>query len=112
MPNIQERYSILQAISTKIPVENNELLHSIAKQTWGYTGADLQGLLYSAQLEAIHERMEQETIYNENVDSENDINFIVFDGHGVDSTSRDKCEPKVHFFMMICNEYVVRSKLF
>ena len=35
------------------------LLPSVAARTEGFTGADLQALLYSAQMLAVHEKLER-----------------------------------------------------
>ena len=63
LPNMDDRLDILQALSKKLRV-SPELLGStqplrnlaeIARRTEGYSGADLQAIIYNAQLEAIHD---------------------------------------------------------
>ena len=57
MPNMDDRLDILRAVSSKLdltPEVDNKLL-SIAARTEGFSGADLQALMYNAHLEAIHD---------------------------------------------------------
>ncbi len=61
LPDLNDRLDILQALSKKLrlspDVLNNvnpqESLHEIALRTEGYSGADLQAVIYNAHLEAI-----------------------------------------------------------
>lgn len=63
MPNFDDRVDILQALSTKLKISPEVLegqsghrgLGEVARRTEGYSGADLQALIYNAQLEAIHD---------------------------------------------------------
>ena len=62
MPNQDDRLDILRAISGKLKVEQDVLhgenegsLAEVAKRTEGYSGADLQAVIYNAHLEAIHD---------------------------------------------------------
>lgn len=57
MPNMDDRLDILRAVSVKLdltPEVENKLL-SVAARTEGFSGADLQALMYNAHLEAIHD---------------------------------------------------------
>lgn len=57
MPDMNDRLDILGAVSTKLhltPEVENRLL-SVAQRTDGFSGADLQALMYNAHLEAIHD---------------------------------------------------------
>lgn len=57
MPDMNDRLDILKAVSTKLhltPEVDNRLL-SVAQRTEGFSGADLQALMYNAHLEAIHD---------------------------------------------------------
>ena len=45
---------ILKAASRKVDVADDTDMQSLAERTEGYTGADIQALIYNAQLEAIH----------------------------------------------------------
>ncbi|KAK5050847.1 hypothetical protein LTR84_003406 [Exophiala bonariae] len=57
MPDMDDRLDILRAVSVKLaltPEVDNKLL-SVAARTEGFSGADLQALMYNAHLEAIHD---------------------------------------------------------
>ncbi|KAK5330013.1 Peroxisome biosynthesis protein pex1 [Exophiala xenobiotica] len=57
MPDMNDRLDILGAVSTNLhltPEVENRLL-SVAQRTEGFSGADLQALMYNAHLEAIHD---------------------------------------------------------
>ncbi|MCJ1378104.1 Peroxisome biosynthesis protein pex1 [Xylographa soralifera] len=63
LPNMEDRLDILHALSTKLKIDQNVLdgngsrkdLAEIAHRTDGYSGADLQAVVYNAHLEAIHD---------------------------------------------------------
>lgn len=63
MPNTEDRLDILRAVTGQLKIESSILdssnesqsLHEIARQTQGYSGADLQAVMYNAHLEAIHD---------------------------------------------------------
>ncbi|CAI6341792.1 unnamed protein product [Periconia digitata] len=66
MPALEERVDILQAVTRKLHVapsvletdaSQSENLHEIARRTEGLSGADLQAVVYNAQLEAIHDAL-------------------------------------------------------
>ncbi|CAK4645316.1 unnamed protein product [Aphanomyces euteiches] len=61
-PNVAERLSILQAVSRKMELADDvpAMLATVAQQTELYSGADLQAVLYAAQLEAVHESIPAE----------------------------------------------------
>jgi peroxin-1 len=54
LPSFEERLEILEALSLKMKLESNVDLKVYAEKTEGFSGADLQGFLYNAHLEAIH----------------------------------------------------------
>ncbi|KAH9994902.1 AAA-domain-containing protein [Xylariaceae sp. FL0662B] len=59
-PSLEDRVDILQALGKKVKLSeevssSEEGLVEIAKRTEGYSGADLQALISNAQLEAIHD---------------------------------------------------------
>ncbi len=57
LPGYDDRVEILKSVSTKLKMSEDVLvsgLDEVAKLTEGYSGADLQALVYNAQLEAIH----------------------------------------------------------
>ena len=58
LPTYEERIDILGALSKKLKISSEAKgkgFEEIARQTEYYTGADLQALIYTAQLEAIHD---------------------------------------------------------
>lgn len=63
MPALEERIDILKAVTRKLHLapsiletgHEGENLREIARRTEGYSGADLQAVVYNAQLEAIHD---------------------------------------------------------
>ncbi|PPQ98400.1 hypothetical protein CVT24_004079 [Panaeolus cyanescens] len=54
VPDAEERKDILKAVSKKIRLAASVDLDEIASKTEGFSGADLQALLYNAHLDAIH----------------------------------------------------------
>lgn len=63
MPSLEERIDILRAVTGSLHLapsvletgESGQNLREIARRTEGYSGADLQAVVYNAQLEAIHD---------------------------------------------------------
>jgi len=66
MPDMEDREDILRRVADKLMFESSILIHDndsnvkenlkeVAKRTEGYSGADLQAVLYNAHLEAIHD---------------------------------------------------------
>ncbi|KAH9006583.1 AAA-domain-containing protein [Lactarius hatsudake] len=54
MPTKEERREILQAHARKVPVSPGVDFDRLADATEGFSGADLQALLYNAHLEVVH----------------------------------------------------------
>ena len=67
MPDLNDRWDILQALSKKLHITPDILeskdphrnLLEIALRTDGYSGADLQAVIYNAHLEAIHQLLDE-----------------------------------------------------
>lgn len=63
MPSLDDRLDILRALSKKLSISRDILdaahqrrsLSEVAHRTAGYSGADLQAVIYNAHLEAIHD---------------------------------------------------------
>lgn len=62
MPDVEDRIDILRAVSGKLRVDASlaeghgaRSLAQVAQRTEGYSGADLQAVMYNAHLEAIHD---------------------------------------------------------
>ncbi len=64
-PNLAEREAILKIHGRKIKIAGHMDFHEIAKQTIGFSGADLANLINQAALIAVHDA--QETVALENV---------------------------------------------
>ncbi|KAK4057620.1 Peroxisome biosynthesis protein pex1 [Microbotryomycetes sp. JL221] len=58
MPDENDRFEILKACSRKIHLAPSIDLRHLATKTDGYSGADLQAVMYNAHLEAIHETLQ------------------------------------------------------
>ncbi|KAJ7209658.1 P-loop containing nucleoside triphosphate hydrolase protein, partial [Mycena pura] len=54
MPNLEDRKDILKAVSRKVVLSPTVQFDEIAAATDGFSGADLQALLYNAHLEVVH----------------------------------------------------------
>jgi len=63
MPDMDDRLDILKAVSEKLKLtaEVQNRLLSVAARTEGFSGADLQALMYNAHLEAIHDLLGDKT---------------------------------------------------
>jgi SpoVK/Ycf46/Vps4 family AAA+-type ATPase len=57
-PGMEDREGILRALGRKMKFDQDVHFSQLAIWTENCTGADLQALLYNAQLEAIHERLD------------------------------------------------------
>ncbi len=60
MPDEESRLDIMRAVANKVKLDDSVDLTYWAKQTQGFSGADLQALLYNAHLETIHETIAAE----------------------------------------------------
>jgi peroxin-1 len=59
MPNAEDRRDILRAVSRKIGLSTEVDLNDYVKKTKGYSGADLQALLYNAHLACVHSNISE-----------------------------------------------------
>lgn len=60
LPDLDDRVDILRALSGKLELGPDVKVEDIAERTEGYSGADLQAVLYNAHLEAIHDVIGEE----------------------------------------------------
>ncbi|XP_064639105.1 peroxisomal ATPase PEX1-like [Lineus longissimus] len=67
MPNENERLEILEALTRKMILADDVDLAAVAKVCEHFTGADFKGLLYSAQLEAIHGQFDSKILEKSSV---------------------------------------------
>ncbi|KAI9890006.1 MAG: Peroxisome biosynthesis protein pex1 [Vezdaea aestivalis] len=96
MPNEADRHDILRAISISLEVSNEVLedgLAEVAGLTEGYSGADLQAVLYNAHLGAIHDHLGDGGVPTRDSSKQQKQNvykaasgFIYFDFDGTDDT--------------------------
>ena len=61
-PSEIERKDIIERISKTIPLSNAVSIEELAAKTSGFSGADLQSLLYTAQLASINEHISNTTV--------------------------------------------------
>ncbi|XP_023242484.1 peroxisome biogenesis factor 1-like isoform X1 [Centruroides sculpturatus] len=77
LPNEEERLEILQALSRKLHLSSDVDFEYLAAATANFSGADLQSLLYSAQIESLHHLNDQrKQNKSENVHEFSDIIYI------------------------------------
>ncbi|KAL8840444.1 MAG: hypothetical protein Q9170_001320 [Blastenia crenularia] len=63
LPDFEDRLDILTVIGKKLKMDprilssGRQSLHEVAQRTEGYSGADLQAVVYNAHLEAIHDEI-------------------------------------------------------
>lgn len=60
MPDYEDRLDILKRICLKMDLADDVDLENVARQTVGFSGADMQGLGYNAYLKAVHEKLAEE----------------------------------------------------
>ncbi|KAI5819413.1 P-loop containing nucleoside triphosphate hydrolase protein [Pyronema omphalodes] len=53
LPNFEDRLDIIRAVGSKVHFDSSVSLDAIAARTEGYSGADLQAVVYNAHLEAV-----------------------------------------------------------
>ncbi|TSK31456.1 Peroxisome biogenesis factor 1 [Bagarius yarrelli] len=82
-PDRQARLEILKALTRTVPLAADVDLEQIAVATEQYTGADLKGLLYNAQLEAIHSSLGPNVLADlgSGSDSEVSVSSLIFLNH-------------------------------
>lgn len=92
MPNFEDRLDILKSITRKMELADEVDLQEVAKQTEGFSGADLQALGYNAYLGAVHEKLEKDKL----------------EAEGVSQTE----QPDVHeFFQVPLNQMKLNTKM-
>ena len=76
-PDENDRLDIIRKITQKIPLDHSISKLMIAQKTEGFSGADLQALLYTAQLAAINEELRNSQII---VDVPKELKFKILQG--------------------------------
>ncbi|KAI5795295.1 P-loop containing nucleoside triphosphate hydrolase protein, partial [Geopyxis carbonaria] len=96
LPSVEERLDIIHAVSRKVHFSEEVELSEIARRTAGYSGADLQAVVYNAHLEAVQaiigeEIRKKEAMGEESTETEVDqLDFLEF----VWGDAKDKTEMK------------------
>ncbi|KDN44933.1 AAA-domain-containing protein [Tilletiaria anomala UBC 951] len=95
MPSEEDRLDIMRAVSQKVKLHPDVDLKEWAKRTEGFSGADLQALLYNAHLETIHESINNTKLVSSNGNiaskkdgEQNDVRFVCVGGGDNDAHSR------------------------
>ena len=84
---------ILNAVSRKLTLAPSVDLDEIARLTEGFSGADLQALVYNAHLEVIHEATDHIELSSESTGEKTPIQYIVIGGpEDSQNRSRTKAE--------------------
>ncbi|KAF0467794.1 AAA-domain-containing protein [Gigaspora margarita] len=94
MPTLQERIEILKALARKMDLSDDVDLSYYAKKCQGFSGADLQALLYNAHLEAIHETIDSEKSLEKKTSRSNggDMQFVRFSASSKNSAALTAAE--------------------
>jgi len=93
MPNVNDRKEILESVSHKVFLSPEIDLSAIAEATEGYTGADLQALVYNANLEAVHATitLDPSTRAARTTEEESEkVEYVVFGGREEENVGRTK----------------------
>ncbi|KAK9451685.1 P-loop containing nucleoside triphosphate hydrolase protein [Limtongia smithiae] len=69
MPSLDDRLDILRVLSRKMKLSDDISLAEIARDTEGYSPADLQALMYNAHLDAIHDIVDNQ--HDEKIEDSN-----------------------------------------
>ncbi|KAL1710677.1 P-loop containing nucleoside triphosphate hydrolase protein [Schizophyllum commune] len=90
MPTTEERKDILSAVARKVALAPDVDLAHAAEATEGFSGADLQALLYNAHLEAVHESIARGPAVERSsaADDETSVEYKIIGGSGAGVASR------------------------
>ncbi|KAL1736307.1 P-loop containing nucleoside triphosphate hydrolase protein [Schizophyllum commune] len=90
MPTTEERKDILSAVARKVALAPDVDLTNAAEATEGFSGADLQALLYNAHLEAVHESIARGPAVERSsaADDEASVEYKIIGGNGAGVASR------------------------
>ncbi|KAI0032780.1 AAA-domain-containing protein [Vararia minispora EC-137] len=96
MPSLAERAEILAAHARKLPVSSTVNFVFIAERTDGFSGADLQALVYNAHLEAVHSDLGMHASLADDPQTESgeekQVKFVTFggeEGEGIRSRAEE-----------------------
>ncbi|KAN0080194.1 P-loop containing nucleoside triphosphate hydrolase protein [Tylopilus felleus] len=82
MPNEEDRNDILQAVSRKVTLAPSVDFEEIARLTEGYSGADLQSLVYNAHLQVVHASIDATSTRRSGQEDEKRIRYVTLGGTG------------------------------
>ncbi|KAF9047391.1 P-loop containing nucleoside triphosphate hydrolase protein [Panaeolus papilionaceus] len=84
VPDFEERKDILKAVSKKIRLAASVDLDYVASKTDGFSGADLQALLYNAHLDAIHASIAGVTLESKTseIDQSSPVRYTIIGASG------------------------------
>ncbi|KAL1696033.1 P-loop containing nucleoside triphosphate hydrolase protein [Schizophyllum commune] len=90
MPTTEERKDILSAVARKVALAPDVDLTHAAEVTEGFSGADLQALLYNAHLEAVHESISRGPAVERSsaANDEASVEYKIIGGNGAGVASR------------------------
>lgn len=71
IPDLENRMDIIQTVTKKMSLGAHINLKYIAEQTEGFSGADIQALCYNAYLNAVHRKLQNDTLEEEKVSNSN-----------------------------------------
>lgn len=81
-PDSLERLAIFEVISTNMKLSEEINLTYWAQRTEGFTGADIQAILLSAQIKALHEIIDKpNNCSNSSIQTKDELEIIVHDRH-------------------------------
>ncbi|KIY63560.1 AAA-domain-containing protein [Cylindrobasidium torrendii FP15055 ss-10] len=87
MPDVEERKDILLAVTRKVVLDPGVDLDEVAAATEGFSGADLQALVYNANLEAVHASINIDVSGSSARDEEDPIEFKTIGGPNAQAVS-------------------------
>jgi peroxin-1 len=82
MPSEEDRKDILQAVSRKVKLGPSVDFEEIARLTEGYTGADLQSLVYNAHLQVVHASINATSTRRSGQEEEKRIQYVTLGAVG------------------------------
>lgn len=94
MPSLQERVEILQALATKLDLADDVDLSDLAKRCEGYSGADLQAVLYNAHLSAIHQTINVDAVAK-STDDQRALPFSTSSNKTMTQAEKSKLQAKL-----------------
>ena len=98
MPTAEDRREIIVAISHKVPLAPDVDVNEWAKRTEGFSGADLQALLYNANLETITASIDRHAPAQDKPSEQANVDFVVIPpaaayGEDTDTQLTDPAPP-------------------